>query len=467
MPTVPGAAGGLVPHRPHVAELRPVPPSPEDHAVVPDDGGRMPGTDALEVRRSVALVGAGILATGLGWPGLLGRLPFGLLLKNELGASPQQVAMFWALATIAWYLKPLVALLCDAYPLFGTRRRGYLLAGAILGSLGWLAFAVIPRAIAPFLAVMTVLNLGLVVVSSAIGGLLIEVGQRHRSTGRLSALRASLEGVMALVTGPLAGALASAAFIYTAATGAALVALLIPAVWWWGREPGGAPAHPPVLGAARKQIATLIRSRPAWSASLLLFLVFLSPGLQTPLLYYQQDILRLSPRMMGALQMAGGLGALAGAAVYAWVCRRVPLGWSLFGGVILAALSALLYLWYRSATAALLIDASSGFLGAIATLPLYDLAARATPRGTESLAYALLMAVRTLALTGVSDPLGAWLYGRWHLGLDRLVWVNAASTLAVLPALAFLPRDLLGRRESEPRPPPGSRPGRAEPHGFP
>jgi Na+/melibiose symporter-like transporter len=394
------------------------------------------------------VVAAGILATGLGWPGLLGRLPFGLLLKNQLGASPQQVASFWAIATVAWYLKPLIALACDSYPLFGTRRRGQLLVGALLGSLGWLAFAVVPRALVPFLVVMMVLNLGLVMVSAATGGLLIEVGQRHHATGRLSALRTSLEGVMALVTGPLGGALATAAFVYTAATGAAMVAALIPVVWWLDREPYGAGPRLAPAAAARRQIATLIRSRPAWAASVLLFLVFLSPGLQTPLLYYQQDVLGLSARMMGILQMAGGVGALAGAAAYAWACRRLPLRWSLPGGIGLGAVSALLYLGYRSASTALAIDALSGFLGALATLPLYDLAARATPRGTESLAYALLMAVRTLAVTGISDPLGAWLYGRWHLHLGELAWVNAAATLAVLPLVAWLPRELLAAPES-------------------
>lgn len=393
------------------------------------------------------MVAAGILASGLGWPGLLGRLPFGLLLKNQLGASPQQVAGFWAIATVAWYLKPLIALGCDSYPLFGTRRRGHLLVGALLGSLGWLAFAVVPRALVPFLVVMVVLNLGLVMVSAATGGLLIEVGQRHHATVRLSALRTSLEGVMALVTGPLGGALATAAFVYTAATGAAVVAALIPVVWWLDRGPDDPGPRLAPVAVARKQIATLIRSRPAWAASLLLFLVFLSPGMQTPLLYYQQDVLGLSARMMGILQMAGGVGALAGAAVYAWACRRVPLRWSLPAGIGLGAVSALLYLGYRSAGAALAIDALSGFLGALATLPLFDLAARATPRGTESLAYALLMAVRTLAVTGISDPLGAWLYGRWHLHLGALAWVNAAATLAVLPLLAWLPRELLAAPE--------------------
>jgi hypothetical protein len=80
-------------------------------------------------------------------------------------------------------------------------------------------------------------------------------------------------------------------------------------------------------------------------------------------------------------------------------------------------------------------------------LPLYDLAARAAPRGTETFAFALMMSVRTLSLFALSDPLGSLLYGRFHLGFERLVVVNAGSTLAVLLFVPLLPRVLLDRRE--------------------
>jgi hypothetical protein len=438
------------PGRRPAREHEPPPPLEGDR---PDPPERPPPADRGALRRSATVIAAGVLATGLGWPGLLGRLPFGLLLKNQMGASPEQVAGFWAIATVAWYLKPLVALACESYPLFGTRRRGYLMTGAGLAGAAWLGFAVVPRTFGPFLALMTSLNLGLVVVSSAIGGLIVEAGQRHGATGRLSALRSALEGVMALITGPVGGLLAAAAFVYTSVTGAAMVLTVVPTVWWLVRDPVAVDASPrsssrsSPLGVARQQIATLVRSRSAWAASALLFLVFLSPGLQTPLLYYQQDVLRLGPRTMGVLQMLGGAGAMTGAAAYAWACRRVPLRWSLVVGLILGALSALLYLGYRSLGAALVIDGLSGFLGALATLPLYDLAARATPRGTESLAYALLMSVRTIALVGISDPVGSWLYGRIHLRLAQLAWVNALSTLAVLLLVPWLPRALLASRE--------------------
>src|SRR4029077_7516781 len=73
--------------------------------------------------RAAAVIAAGLFVTGLGWPGMIARRPLALFLKNQLHFPPQRVATFWAIGAFAWYVKPLVGLLCDAYPLLGARRR--------------------------------------------------------------------------------------------------------------------------------------------------------------------------------------------------------------------------------------------------------------------------------------------------------------------------------------------------------
>ena len=408
------------------------------------------------------LIGTGLFVTGLGWPGLIGRIPFGLLLKNELGLPPEKVAWFWAMGTLAWYVKPVLGLLCDSWPIFGTRRRGYLLLGTVAASLAWLSFAVLPRRYGVWMIIMTVLNLGLVVVSVAVGGMLVEEGQRRGATGRLSALRSGLEGAMSLVAGPVGGLLAVMPFAVTAGLGAAIVGSMLPVTLLLHREPRApAGANRAVWTEAKTALERIRRSRPMWTTSLLLFLVYLAPGLQTPLLYYQQDVLKLDARFMGLLQLAGGAGVLVGAAIYTWLCRRLPLRTTLVAGIVMNAATALLYLGYRSAGAALAIEITVGLVGSIALMPLYDLAARATPRGSESFAYALMMSVRNVSLFVISDPLGSMLYGRYHLGFDKLILVNAGSTLAVLLFVPLLPRALLDRREGGQ----ASAGGEGAPHG--
>src|SRR4051812_46275164 len=190
--------------------------------------GRGDPGEASRFARASLVIAAGIFITGLGWPGLIGRIPFGLLLKDRLHLPAQDVAWFWAVGTAAWYAKPAVGLLCDTWPLFGTRRRGYLLVGTIAATAAWLAFAILPHSYGALLANMTVLNLGLVFVSVSVGGMLVEEGQRRSATGRLSAMPTALEGVMSLVAGPLGGVLAVAPFALTAGAGAGIVAVMIP-----------------------------------------------------------------------------------------------------------------------------------------------------------------------------------------------------------------------------------------------
>jgi Na+/melibiose symporter-like transporter len=275
----------------------------------------------------------------------------------------------------------------------------------------------------------------------------VEEGQRRGATGRLSAMRTALEGVMSLVAGPLGGVLAVAPFALTASAGAGIVAVMIPIALFVHREPRRATVARAPWAETVAALKTIARSRAMWMTSLLLFLVFLAPGLQTPLLYYQRDVLKLDARVMGLLQLTGGAGVLVGAAIYTWVCRRLPLRLTLIAGIILNAGLAVLYLGYRSIGAAFVIDTTVGLIGSMATLPVYDLAARAAPRGAESFAFALMMSVRTISLFAFSDPLGSLLYGRFHLGFERLVVLNAGSTLAVLLFVPLLPRALLDGRE--------------------
>ncbi len=406
----------------------------------------------LSFRASVTIIAAGLFVTGLGWPGMLARLPLDLFFKNQLHFPPQKVAAFWAIGTAAWYAKPLCGLLCDAFPLLGTRRRGYLIVGGVAACLFWSALAIVPPRPAAFLAVMLALNLAIVVVSTAIGGLLVEVGQRHGATGRLSALREGMIGAMALVSGPIAGWLAARAIGWTAGAGALIWLAFIPAALWAVREPRVIDQGDGrrVLANATAQLRVLGRTPTMWSAAGLLFLVYLAPGFQTPLLYHQQDDLHFTPPDMGRLLLLGAIGAIAGSAAYGWLCRRVPLRVLLIGGILLNAGSTLFYLAYASFGSAMAITLAAALLGSIAILPIYDLAARATPRGSESFGYALLMSVQSLTTFAVSDPLGATLYGHFHVTFPSLVWINAASTAAVLLFVPFLPRALLAPRDGAP-----------------
>jgi predicted MFS family arabinose efflux permease len=114
--------------------------------------------------------------------------------------------------------------------------------------------------------------------------------------------------------------------------------------------------------------------------------------------------------------------------------------------IVCSVVTTLPYLGYVSKRTAIIIE-GLGMLGAtLAQLPLLDLAARATPKGSEALGYSVMIAFWNIGIS-VSDVLGSYLYDHFQLTFKNLVWVNAGSTALVLLAIPFLPGYLVNRTE--------------------
>src|ERR1700752_3044376 len=117
--------------------------------------GRPRGDRALTYAALVII--AGVLATTLAQTQVLARLPLQNLLKNELHADRTANAAFFFWAGLAWDLKPLGGILTDAFPLFGSRRKSYIVLSATLAALSWFALIVTPHRYRDLLLVVIVI----------------------------------------------------------------------------------------------------------------------------------------------------------------------------------------------------------------------------------------------------------------------------------------------------------------------
>jgi MFS family permease len=131
----------------------------------------------------------GIFATTMAQPQALGQLPLQFLLKNDLQVTREQMAEFFFWCGLAWYLKPFAGILTDAFPLFGTRRRHYLLISSALTALCWISMAFLPHMYGTLLLGAMILSVFMVMASTVTGAFLVEAGQRMGATGRLTSLR--------------------------------------------------------------------------------------------------------------------------------------------------------------------------------------------------------------------------------------------------------------------------------------
>ncbi len=192
------------------------------------DSNRAWGPDKA-LKYAALVIVAGVLATTLAQPQVLARLPLQNLLKNELHVDRTANAAFFFWAGLAWYLKPFAGILTDAFPLFGSRRKSYILISATLAALSWLALIVTPHDYRKLLFVVIVINTFMVVASTVVGGYMVETAQANSGSGRLTAIRQFVQQACLVVNGPIAGYLAGIAFGWTAAACGGVMLLLVPA----------------------------------------------------------------------------------------------------------------------------------------------------------------------------------------------------------------------------------------------
>lgn len=401
-------------------------------------------SDRRAFERLALLISMGWLGTNLGLA--IANLPLKFLLKDQLGMSAPAVASFFAIGEFSNYMKPVAGLLCDSVPLFGTRRRWYLLLSLLGTGIGFALMGIVPRYYNSLLLTYALLYITVVFTSTSLGGVMVEVGMRFHAAGRLTAQRIGMFRLGSLLGGPLGGVLAAHPFGIAVGLAAAMHLVLVPLFYVHLPEPPTARTDKRVWVEACKQLKALMRSNVLLAAAGMIFLVAASPGFNTPLLFHQSDVLHFRKEFIGLLGAVSAGFGLLGAMLYYAVCRNLNLRVLLGSSILVHAIGTLFYLGYHDTTSALVITAISGITGTLAILPIYDLAIRATPRGCEALGYSLMMSVWNLT-NALSDVSGSWLFKHFQLTFMHLVGLNATTTVLVLIVVPFLPSPLMVNKD--------------------
>src|SRR5690349_5078314 len=108
--------------------------------------------------------------------------PLNYYLKEVHGFSPLQVTVFLTVFNLPWIIKPVYGLVSDFLPLFGYRRKSYLIIANIAATVGYLW---VTQLNAPGdLALALMLTAYAMAISSTLcGGVLVENGQRLKESG--------------------------------------------------------------------------------------------------------------------------------------------------------------------------------------------------------------------------------------------------------------------------------------------
>lgn len=395
-----------------------------------------------EFRRGLYGLAAAIFVSVFATPLRLAKFPLRAYLKDELGLTPEGVAGFFALAGLAWYLKPVAGVLSDQVRLRGTRRKHYLMLSSLGGALMWTIPTLAPTSFELLLVWAVLLNVAAVLGNSVAGGLLVEQARRHGATGRLSAVRVGVMNFAALIAGPLGGWLAGRAFPITCGLGVLLMLGMCVVVWRLLPPDQLADVRP--LQQRLVGVVAQLRERRLWSVMLLVGAFHAVPAYYTLFYFYQREALAFSDQTIGLLAAVNCAGGMAGAAAYAVVGRKLALGRKLVLGLLLYAGCTSAYFAYDSLRAALMIEPILGFCFVLGVMPLNELVARASPPQHEAFGFAVLMSVGNAALS-VADVAGTQIADAFALDVHAILVVNIVATVASSTLLVLVPRALLGR----------------------
>jgi MFS family permease len=407
------------------------------------------------------VMATGIFATTLVQTQTLAYLPLNHLLGKTMHLDSDKAATFFSVAMMPWTFKVFAGLLVDGVPLFGSRRRAYLLMSALTAMAMWLLLGLSPVNFNLLLALAIGMNAAIVVGSTASGGLLVEAGQRFGASGRLSSLRVFAQNFGAALGFPIGGLLAGHVLGWTSASAMLPLACMFFAAWFLLKEPPlpQAPDHGRfwveqslhVLWSIWLQIKNVLRWQMLFPA-LLVFFIQVVPTFRSTCFYqYQTETLHYSDAAIGWLWLTGYGVALLSSGVYAWCCRKISLRVSLYGAIFLTSLSALPYLFYEPYAPYMLrasaIEGVGNFLLYLAYLPIFDLIVRSTPKGSEALGYSVLISVWNIGLM-IGIKTGPMLYEHaLHRNMNSLIWLNAGVTLAGVALVVLLPKALVAQRE--------------------
>src|SRR5213592_130134 len=348
------------------------------------------------------------------------------IVLKERGLSAGQVATFFSITTVPWLIKPVYGLVSDFVPLWGRRRKSYLvLTSALAAGAGAMLAVADDHGYWRLAILFTGMGLGLAFTDVLTDALMVENGRPRGLTGAFQSVQWACITLSSVVVGELGGNLAETRSLRAALLLAACFPLISLAMGASFVHEAPARFDRAAIRETSRAIRAAARGREVWIVAGFIFFFWFSPSFGPAFLYYQTDTLGFSQQFIGRLAALAAVAGVVGAAIYAPLSRRMPLKHIINLSIAAGVLGTLAYLLYRDKTSDLIIDISWGAIGMITQLAFLDLAAKACPRHVEATFFAALMSVYNIGQQ-LSQNVGARLYDA--VGYTPLVYISAAMT---------------------------------------
>jgi MFS family permease len=357
--------------------------------------------------------------------------PLNYYLKQALGWTPVQVTAFITVFNLPWIIKPLYGLISDFVPLFGYRRKSYLIIAntVAIGGFLWVTQLTAPS---DLLVALSLTAYAMAISSTLCGAVLVENGQRLHESGafvnqqwlwfNIAAMAAAILG------GELVQQLAPAQALHTAALIVGFAPFMVIFGTLYLIDEKKTSINTQGMKATLRGLLAAFKRRELIIVAAFIFLYYFSPGLATPLYYHMTDELKFSQAYIGVLTSIAAGGWVVGALLYRRFLKDLTMKRLLNLSIALGTVTTLSYLLLSSEASAAVINFCAGFSAMLATVATVTLAADYCPPRAEGFSFAVLMSVINLSNT-VGDNVGSYLYANvFSRTLPPLIVISAAFT---------------------------------------
>ncbi|KAB1214303.1 Folate-biopterin transporter 1, chloroplastic [Morella rubra] len=399
----------------------------------------------------------------------LARLAVNFYLKDDLHLDPAETAVISGFSALPWLIKPLYGFISDSVPLFGYRRRSYLVLSGLLGALSWSLMATIVESKYDTAFCILLGSLSVAFSDVVVDSMVVERarGESQSMSGSLQSLCWGSSAFGGIVSSYFSGSLVDAYGVRFVFGITALLPLITSAVAVLVKEQPVLPARGQNLSSSSlnffqsskqniSQLWDAVKLPNVLLPTLFIFLWQATPHSDSAMFYFTTNKLGFTPEFLGRVKLVTSVASLLGVGLYNGFLKNVQLQKIFLVTTVIGSALGMTQVflvtglnrkfgisdeWFAVGDSLILT-----VLGQASFMPVLVLAARLCPEGMEATLFATLMSISNggSVLGGLIGAGLTQLFGVTRDKFDNLaslIILCNLSSLLPLPLLGLLPRD--------------------------
>ncbi|BAM41241.1 uncharacterized protein TOT_030000504 [Theileria orientalis strain Shintoku] len=374
----------------------------------------------------------------------LSNLAIYYMFKDDFGLSPAQLSLVYAIPYIPFIIRPSLAYLTDTVPIFGTRRRHYLLFNSLAQSASFFFLAAVPNTLILSILVLFVVFFTLAFCMTIAEALVVEnITENRDNLSGLLLSRAFSTLLVSYFSGSLLEKHSKQRLFFI--TG--FFPLLIMAVAYFMKEenePVVFESHP------MKDLVSFLKQPVILHPCLYLFLVVSTPGYHDAFTYYTIDVLGYSPSFMGVLRLVYAAAVILGIGLYRFFFKEASVKKIFFWCSLIANSFYGLPLLVSSGLSAKMgipdkpLVLCSGFLTEavfeIKSMPFLTYTTKVTPKGLEASVFASILTLKSVGvvISKLLTSLFTYLFGITNHNYDHMTLYIVFCTTNLFIVMIYL-----------------------------